>query len=275
MGRRRIGQGSLAEALLPAGAGSNRRLERIAGLIDWTPLERRLALLRAPRGGPATRRWCCSARCCRRNGISFPIRALRKRWPTGCRSTAFAASAWMTGRQTRSRCAGSVARRPLAAWQRWINTALVPIRSQVERAIGTLKRSYGWRRVRYGGLLRNGAHLHLLCTDMNRRRAERLLACHATSVRGPAARHRNRTQRSLPGRHYASITRSGASRRGLHRCSISGRIGHGANSQQLVEAFMIARHRETIEELLLVYQCRKLDGTEIICRRVPKALVSK
>jgi len=73
MGQRRIGRGSLAEALLPAGAGcppagsilsalslaeallpagagSNRRLERIAGLIDWAPMERLLAPLRAPRG---------------------------------------------------------------------------------------------------------------------------------------------------------------------------------------------------------------------------------
>jgi hypothetical protein len=39
MGQRRIGQASLADALLPTG-GSNRRLERIAGLIDWAPLER-------------------------------------------------------------------------------------------------------------------------------------------------------------------------------------------------------------------------------------------
>ena len=52
MGQRRIGQGSLAEALLPAGAGSNRWLERIAGLIDWTPMERLLAPLRAPTGRP-------------------------------------------------------------------------------------------------------------------------------------------------------------------------------------------------------------------------------
>jgi len=57
-----------------------------------------------------------------------------------------------------------------------MNTALAPIRGQVERAFGTLKRSYGWRRVRYRGLLRNGAHLHLLCTAMNLRRAERLVA---------------------------------------------------------------------------------------------------
>ena len=57
-----------------------------------------------------------------------------------------------------------------------MNTALEPIRSQVKRAFGTLKRSYGWRRVRYRGLLRNGAHLHLLCTAMNLRRAVRLVA---------------------------------------------------------------------------------------------------
>ncbi|MCO6415531.1 transposase [Siccirubricoccus sp. KC 17139] len=52
MGQRRIGQGSLAEALLPADAGANRRLERIAGLIDWAPMERKLAPLRSPAGRP-------------------------------------------------------------------------------------------------------------------------------------------------------------------------------------------------------------------------------
>jgi IS5 family transposase len=57
-----------------------------------------------------------------------------------------------------------------------MNTALAPIRGQVERAFGTLKRSYGWRRVRYRGLSRNGAHLHLLSPAMNLRHAARLLA---------------------------------------------------------------------------------------------------
>lgn len=57
-----------------------------------------------------------------------------------------------------------------------MNAALAPIRGQVERAFGTLKRSYGSRRVRYRGLARNGAHLHLLCTAFNLRRAERLTA---------------------------------------------------------------------------------------------------
>jgi transposase, IS5 family len=68
------------------------------------------------------------------------------------------------------------ARRRLAAWQRWMNVALAPIRGQVERAFGTLKRSYGWRRVRYRGLSRNDAHLQLLCIALNLRRAARLAA---------------------------------------------------------------------------------------------------
>jgi IS5 family transposase len=50
--------------------------------------------------------------------------------------------------------------------------ALVPIRAAVERVFGTLKRSYGWARVRYRGLARNAAHLSLLCLALNLRRAD-------------------------------------------------------------------------------------------------------
>ena len=57
-----------------------------------------------------------------------------------------------------------------------MNTALAPIRGQVEHDFGTLKRSYGRRPVRYRGQPGNGAHLHLLCTAMNLRGAERLVA---------------------------------------------------------------------------------------------------
>ena len=53
MGQSRIGQGSLAEALLPAGVGCNHRLERIVGLIDRAPIARLLAPLRAPTGRPS------------------------------------------------------------------------------------------------------------------------------------------------------------------------------------------------------------------------------
>jgi IS5 family transposase len=40
-------QGSLVEGFFPAGFGRNERLERIAGLIDWAPLERLVAPLRS------------------------------------------------------------------------------------------------------------------------------------------------------------------------------------------------------------------------------------
>lgn len=57
-----------------------------------------------------------------------------------------------------------------------MKAALAPIRGEVERAFGILKRSYGWLRVRYRGLARKAAHLHPLCAAMNLRRAERLTA---------------------------------------------------------------------------------------------------
>jgi IS5 family transposase len=52
MDQRRIRQASFAEALSAGGVGSKRRLERIAGLIDWAPMERLLAPLRAPTRWP-------------------------------------------------------------------------------------------------------------------------------------------------------------------------------------------------------------------------------
>jgi transposase, IS5 family len=38
MGHRTVGQISWVEALLPEGVGSNRRLQRIAGQVDWQPV---------------------------------------------------------------------------------------------------------------------------------------------------------------------------------------------------------------------------------------------
>ena len=63
-------------------------------------------------------------------------------------------------------------RRPLTAEELARNRALVPIRSAIERVFGTLKRSYGWTRVRYRGLARNAAHLDLLCLALNLRRVD-------------------------------------------------------------------------------------------------------
>lgn len=63
----------------------------------------------------------------------------------------------------------------LPHWQRLRNRLIAPIRANVERVFGTLKRSYGWRRVRYVGLAANQLHLQLLCIAVNLRRAEALL----------------------------------------------------------------------------------------------------
>ena len=63
-------------------------------------------------------------------------------------------------------------RRPLTPEEVARNRALVPIRSAIERVFGTLKRSYGWTRVRYRGLARNAAHLDLLCLALNLRRVD-------------------------------------------------------------------------------------------------------
>jgi IS5 family transposase len=62
--------------------------------------------------------------------------------------------------------------RPLPAAETARNRTLAPVRSAIERIFGTLKRSYGWTRVRYRGLVRNAAHLDLLCLALNLRRAD-------------------------------------------------------------------------------------------------------
>jgi IS5 family transposase len=60
---------------------------------------------------------------------------------------------------------------PLKEWQVWFNKAVSPIRSGVERGFATMKRYYGYQRVRYIGLARNRCHLNLMCAAINLRRA--------------------------------------------------------------------------------------------------------
>jgi transposase, IS5 family len=64
--------------------------------------------------------------------------------------------------------------RPLKPWQVWFNKAVAPIRAGVERLFGTMKRTYGYRRVRYHGLARNNVQLQVLCAAINLRRALKL-----------------------------------------------------------------------------------------------------
>jgi IS5 family transposase len=61
--------------------------------------------------------------------------------------------------------------RPLKPWQTAFNKAVAPIRAGVERLFATMKRAYGYRRVRYLGLARNDVQLQTMCAAINLRRA--------------------------------------------------------------------------------------------------------
>jgi len=59
----------------------------------------------------------------------------------------------------------------LPYWQQRRNALIAPIRKRIERIFGTLKRSYGYVRVRYYRLHRNATQLCLLAVAYNLRRA--------------------------------------------------------------------------------------------------------
>lgn len=59
----------------------------------------------------------------------------------------------------------------LPRWQHRRNQLIAPIRAAIERVFGTLKRSYGYRRVRFFDLARNAVDLDLLCVAFNLRKA--------------------------------------------------------------------------------------------------------
>lgn len=64
----------------------------------------------------------------------------------------------------------------LPYWQQRRNALIAPVRAGVEHLFGTMKRGYGYRRVRYFTLVRNALQLELLCIAINLRRAAVLLA---------------------------------------------------------------------------------------------------
>ena len=63
----------------------------------------------------------------------------------------------------------------LPPWQAVRNRLIAPVRAAVKRVFGTLKRTYGYRRVRYRGLAANLLQLRFLCIAFNLRRADALL----------------------------------------------------------------------------------------------------
>ena len=64
----------------------------------------------------------------------------------------------------------------LPAWQQERNAAIRPVRALVEKVFGTLKRSYGYWRVRYRGLERNAVEMWLKLLAYNLRKVVALTA---------------------------------------------------------------------------------------------------
>ena len=65
----------------------------------------------------------------------------------------------------------------LPHWQKRRNELIDPVRRRVEKVFGTLKRSYGYWRVRYLGLERNGVEMWFKVVAYNLRRKERIGVC--------------------------------------------------------------------------------------------------
>lgn len=63
---------------------------------------------------------------------------------------------------------------PLSIWQKRHNALIAPIRAAVEGVFATLKRWFGYARVRYCGMCRNESHLQLLGLAYNMQRALKL-----------------------------------------------------------------------------------------------------
>lgn len=64
----------------------------------------------------------------------------------------------------------------LPTWQQERNAAIRPVRALVEKVFGTLKRSYGYWRVRYRGLERNAVEMWLKLLAYNQRKVVALTA---------------------------------------------------------------------------------------------------
>ena len=64
--------------------------------------------------------------------------------------------------------------RGLPHWQRRRNELIAPVRASVERVFGTLKRSYGYTRVRYRGLGRNAVEMWFKLMAYNLRKVVKL-----------------------------------------------------------------------------------------------------
>ena len=69
--------------------------------------------------------------------------------------------------------------RELPDWQKCRNELMAPVGALVEKVSGTIRRSYGYSRVRYGGLGRNAIEMWFKLTAYNLRKVAKLSGCSA------------------------------------------------------------------------------------------------
>ena len=69
--------------------------------------------------------------------------------------------------------------RELRDWQKRRNELMATVRALVEKVFGTLKRSYGYSRVRYRGLGRNAIEMWFKLMAYNLRKVAKLSGCSA------------------------------------------------------------------------------------------------
>ena len=200
MGEKRIGDGSFADAFVAPGVGRNARLDRIEDLFNWSRFEKLLKPMRSALDPEATwtRQYGRSTfgykahiavdqfSCLIRQAVLTPANIneslVADNLIRGDEKAVYADKGYEhKDRRKRLKAQGIKDRfmhrshknqDGLPHWQKVRNRLIIPLRSSIEKLFGTMKRSYGYDRVRYLGLERNAAHLHLLCIAMNMRRAE-------------------------------------------------------------------------------------------------------
>ena len=69
--------------------------------------------------------------------------------------------------------------RELPDWQKRRNELMAPVGALVENVFGTLRRSYGYSRVRYGGLGRNAIEMWSKLMAYNLGKVAKLSGCSA------------------------------------------------------------------------------------------------
>ncbi len=140
-----MGQGSLAETLVSAKLGQNQRLERIDRAVAWDRLDKLVeGVYSAKEGRPSYPPLMMVKVLLLDEMAVYGDRAYQSKRRRD----------WLKSQGIKDRTMNRANKHQpvLSHWQQRRNELISPIRSKVEKVFGTLKRSYGYQRVRYVGL---------------------------------------------------------------------------------------------------------------------------